>query len=92
MVENILSLPQQEEVVLEPLIYDLSVEGRTGANLAKLDVPEADLPAGLVRDELRLPEVSELQVVRHFVKLSQLNHAIDKGFLSAWLLHDEIQS
>jgi glycine dehydrogenase subunit 2 len=80
MVENILSLPQQEEVVLEPLIYDLSVEGRTGANLAKLDVPEADLPAGLVRDELRLPEVSELQVVRHFVKLSQLNHAIDKGF------------
>ena len=64
----------------EPLIYDESVNGRTGASLPKLDVPTADLPAGLVRDSVELPEVSELQVVRHFVKLSQLNHAIDTGF------------
>ncbi len=64
----------------EPLIYDESVTGRVGASLPKLDVPAADLPAGLVRDSVELPEVSELQVVRHFVKLSQLNHAIDTGF------------
>jgi len=65
---------------LEPLIYELSVPGRVGANLPDCDVPESDLPQDLIRDEVALPEVSELQVVRHFVKLSQFNHAIDKGF------------
>jgi glycine dehydrogenase subunit 2 len=64
----------------EPLIYDISVPGRRGVNLPELDVPESELPADLLRDELRLPEVSELQVVRHFVNLSQLNHGIDTGF------------
>jgi glycine dehydrogenase subunit 2 len=44
-----------------------------------LDVPEADLPADLVRGDLPLPEVSEIDVVRHFLRLSQLNYAIDKG-------------
>ncbi|MEL7432491.1 MAG: aminomethyl-transferring glycine dehydrogenase subunit GcvPB [Chloroflexota bacterium] len=66
--------------IIEPLLYDMSVEGRKGANLPASDVPETALPEGLVRDDLELPEVSELQVVRHFLKLSQLNHAIDKGF------------
>ena len=67
--------------VLEPLIYDLGEAGREGANLPELDVPQAQLPdSDLLRDELPLPEVSELQVVRHFLRLSQLNHAIDKGF------------
>ncbi|MFZ4813011.1 MAG: aminomethyl-transferring glycine dehydrogenase subunit GcvPB [Phototrophicaceae bacterium] len=65
----------------EPLIYDISSPGRTGALLPKLDVPAEPLPdVDLLRDELHLPEVSELQVMRHFVNLSQLNHAIDKGF------------
>lgn len=69
-----------EQSALEPLIYDLSAEGRIGVNLPACDVPLADLPDDLVRQELPLPEVSELQVVRHFLKLSQLNYAIDKGF------------
>ncbi len=65
----------------EPLIYELSSPGRTGALLPKLDVPEADLPdADLLRDDVSLPEVSEMQVIRHYVKLSYLNYAIDKGF------------
>ncbi|QPC81794.1 aminomethyl-transferring glycine dehydrogenase subunit GcvPB [Phototrophicus methaneseepsis] len=71
---------KQPEDVLEPLIYDISVPGRLGVNLPELDVPEADLPDDLLRDDLKLPEVSELQVVRHFLKLSQLNYSIDKGF------------
>lgn len=65
---------------LEPTIYDLSVAGRTGANLPECDVPTEELPAHLLRSELRLPELGELQVVRHFMKLSTLNYAIDKGF------------
>jgi len=73
-------IAENEPVVLEPLIYDLSVPGRVGVNLPDSDVPETALPSELLRDDLRLPEVSELQVVRHFLNLSQLNHAIDKGF------------
>ena len=69
----------------EPLIYELSSPGRVGVSLPEPDVPLAslaDLPAGLVRDPdtLDLPEVSQLDVVRHFNHLSILNHSIDRGF------------
>ncbi len=64
----------------EPLIYELSSPGRCGVLLPELDVPETALPEGLLRDDLDLPEVSEVQVIRHFVKLSTLNYSIDKGF------------
>jgi glycine dehydrogenase subunit 2 len=63
----------------EPLIYELSSPGRQGTPLPDLDVPESDLPAELLRDDLPLPEVSEIDTVRHFLRLSQLNYAIDKG-------------
>ena len=63
----------------EPLIYELSSPGREGVKPPKLDVPPSELPAELIRDDLPLPEVSEIDVVRHFLHLSQLNYAIDKG-------------
>lgn len=66
--------------VLEPLIYEISASGRVGVNLPDCDVPESPLPTDLLRDTLDLPEVSENQAVRHFVRLSQLNHSIDTGF------------
>ncbi len=65
---------------LEPLIYELSAPGRIGVNLPEPDVPLSELPQDLIRDELALPEVSENQVVRHFVRMSQFNHSIDTGF------------
>jgi len=64
----------------EPVIFDLSSPGRLGVSLPEPDVPAYPLPRGLARDDLPLPEVSELDVVRHFVRLSQLNHSIDTGF------------
>ena len=64
---------------MEALIYDLSSPGRSGVNLPTPDVPQAPLPKELLRDDLPLPEVGELQVVRHFVKLSHLNYSIDTG-------------
>lgn len=64
----------------EPLIYDLGSPGRMGVNLPDCDVPESDIPVDLVRNDLKLPEVGELQVVQHFTRLSQLNHSIDTGF------------
>ncbi len=65
---------------MESLIYDISAPGRKGVNLPKCDVPETALPDGWLRDTLDFPEVSEMDAVRHFVNLSQLNYGIDKGF------------
>ncbi|MBE9480042.1 MAG: aminomethyl-transferring glycine dehydrogenase subunit GcvPB, partial [Chloroflexi bacterium] len=64
----------------EPLIYELSSPGRKGVSLPTVDVPETVLPEGLVRDDLPLPEVAENDVVRHFMRLSQLNYSVDTGF------------
>jgi glycine dehydrogenase subunit 2 len=64
----------------EPLIYALSSPGRIGISMPEPDVPLSDLPAGLIRENLDLPEVSEIDVVRHYTHLSTLNHSIDKGF------------
>jgi len=65
---------------LVPLIYEISSPGRMGAFLPELDVPEASIPEDLVRQELPLPEVSEVDVMRHYVRLSQLNYGVDLGF------------
>ncbi len=62
------------------LSFDLSRPGRIGCTLPPLDVPEAPLPpAELVREELTLPELSQLDVVRYFTRLSQRNYSIDTG-------------
>lgn len=64
----------------EPTVYELSVEGRCGVSLPKTDVPEAALPAALLRGDNGLPELSQLDVVRHYLHLSQRNFGIDTGF------------
>jgi len=64
----------------EPLIYELSKPGRTGTTVPEVDVPRTEIPAHLVRDTLNLPEVSEIDVIRHYTRLSQKNHAIDINF------------
>jgi glycine dehydrogenase subunit 2 len=68
----------------EPLVFEQSRPGRDGYSLPELDVPAADpaeiLPRGLVRDGLPdLPELSEVDVVRHFTRLSTWNAAVDLG-------------
>jgi glycine dehydrogenase subunit 2 len=69
---------------IEPLIFVKSRPGRQAANLPACDVPvipvEELLGAQHVRTDLPLPEVSELEVVRHFTHLSHRNYAIDLGF------------
>ncbi|MGI5836567.1 MAG: aminomethyl-transferring glycine dehydrogenase subunit GcvPB [Chloroflexota bacterium] len=67
----------------EPLLSEISRPGRVGHQLPASDVPkvEADkLPAEMLRNGLDLPEVSENEVVRHFVHLSHLNYGVDTGF------------
>lgn len=70
---------------LVPLIFERSTPGRRGYRLPDLDVPEVPvselIPSEFLRDEPpALPEVSELEVVRHYTQLSRLNHGVDVGF------------
>ena len=69
--------------MIEPLLSELSRPGRVGQRFAAPEACEGatdDLPAGLLRDELVLPELGELDVVRHFTHLSTMNHSIDTNF------------
>ena len=63
------------------LIFEKTRAGRRAVTLDALDVPDAPLPAQLLRREAApLPEVSELDVVRHFTHLSQRNFGVDSHF------------
>ncbi len=67
----------------EPTIFELSKPGRIGYTIDGLDVPEKKdiIPSEMLRAEpARLPEIGENEVMRHFFRLSQMNHNIDKGF------------
>ncbi|MBL8084063.1 MAG: aminomethyl-transferring glycine dehydrogenase subunit GcvPB [Candidatus Obscuribacter sp.] len=70
---------------MEKLIYEKSRAGRRAEILPKPQVPVKELssfiPAKFLREKPpALPEVGELDAVRHFVRLSHLNHCIDTGF------------
>ena len=65
----------------EPLLSELSRPGAPGHQLPALDVAEVDdLGGQVLRSELRLPEVGELDVIRHFTHLAQRNFSIDSVF------------
>ena len=65
----------------EALIFDKSRSGRRAFAQSPAEAAEAGIPAAFLRDEpALLPEVSELQVVRHFTRLSQENFSIDTQF------------
>jgi glycine dehydrogenase subunit 2 len=61
-------------------LCEMSVPGRRAVRYPAPDVPTTPLPEGFIRQDLPLPEVAELDVVRHFTRLSQLNYSIDTGF------------
>jgi len=63
-----------------PTVYELSVPGRHGIDLPACDVPLADLPAAQLRADCGLPELSQLDVARHYLALSQRNFGVDSGF------------
>jgi Glycine cleavage system protein P (pyridoxal-binding), C-terminal domain len=69
----------------QPLIFEQSRKGRTAFSLPVLDVPEKPLdqliPSNyLRRSEPDFPEVSELQLIRHYTALSRRNFGVDNGF------------
>ena len=70
--------------ILEPTIFEISRPGRVGVQLPASDVPEKSLsdllPGVALRETLPLPELAEPDVMRHFVRISNLNYNVDKGF------------
>jgi glycine dehydrogenase subunit 2 len=63
------------------LIFDHSVSGRRAYELPALDVPKVTFKSDLKRAAVAaLPEVSQMDLVRHYTKLSSLNFSIDTVF------------
>ena len=68
-------------VLDEKLLFELTVPGRVGYSFPQCDVPEAVPAVKLVRDEIAdFPELSEVDVVRHYTRLSTWNYGVDSGF------------
>ncbi|MBN6186049.1 aminomethyl-transferring glycine dehydrogenase subunit GcvPB [Aneurinibacillus sp. BA2021] len=75
----------QEQNKEKELIFEMSKPGRVGYSLPGCDVPEVNvaevIPGDYVRETpAELPEVSELQLMRHYTELSKRNHGVDSGF------------
>ena len=67
--------------IVEPTIFELSSPGRLGVTMPASDVPATDLPnKDLLRSDLPLPELAEVDVVRHYTRLSKFNYSVDDGF------------
>ena len=67
---------------LPKLIFELSREGKVGVGLNEADVPARPaVDEGLLRGPVAdFPQVSEVEVVRHYMALAALNYSVDKGF------------
>jgi glycine dehydrogenase subunit 2 len=80
MIKKVRPHPSQNE----PLLFETSSPGKTGYQLPELDVPAVDpaqaLGAANTRAEIEdFPEVSEVDAIRHFTRLSTWNYSIDAG-------------
>lgn len=69
----------------DKLVFELSTQGRVGYKLPELDVEETDIsefiPTEYLREEeLNFPEVSEVDIIRHYTNLSNKNYGLDTGF------------
>lgn len=64
----------------EPLIFELGGRGRVGFTLPEaIEDIEVQVPEGLRRKYLELPELSEPEVVKHYTRLSEMNYGVDSG-------------
>jgi glycine dehydrogenase subunit 2 len=69
----------------DDLIFEKSIPDREGFTLPDYDVPKQELSSILPKNMIRtspaaLPEITESEVIRHFIHLSTKNHHVDKGF------------
>jgi len=66
-------------ILNEPLLWEKGKKGRRGMSIAASDVPEAPLDAGLCGEGPDFPDLSEIDIVRHYTRLSQWNFGVDTG-------------
>ncbi|MBN2565762.1 MAG: aminomethyl-transferring glycine dehydrogenase subunit GcvPB [Candidatus Eisenbacteria bacterium] len=71
-------------MVPEPTVFELSHPGRSGYRFQELDVPRLNLDDAFGTENVRdvppeLPELSEPEVVRHFTRLAEMNHHVDRA-------------
>ncbi len=63
----------------EPLLWEKGKKGRRGMCVPTSDVPEAQCPTELQGQRVDFPDLSEIDVVRHYTRLSQWNYGVDTG-------------
>jgi glycine dehydrogenase subunit 2 len=63
----------------EPLLWEKGKKGRHGMSIPASDVPQAEIDASLLGEGPDFPDLSEVDVVRHYVRLSQWNFGVDSG-------------
>ena len=63
----------------EPFLWETGAEGRSAFSLPANDTGNHHIDPGLVGDSPEFPELSELDVVRHYTHLSQWNYGVDSG-------------
>jgi len=66
-------------VLEEPLLWERGRRGRSGFSLPRRDVPRCEVPKELAGATPDLPELSEVDMVRHYIRLSQWNFSVDAG-------------
>ncbi len=66
-------------ILNEPLLWEKGKKGRRGFSLPRRDVKESHLTPGLTGEGPDLPDLSEIDVVRHYTRLSQWNFGVDTG-------------
>ena len=66
-------------ILNEPLLWERGRKGRCGFSLPERDVPENPLPAELTGEGPEFPDLSEVEVVRHYTRLSTWNYGVDTG-------------
>jgi len=78
MIEN--KTPGASGLIMnEPLLWEKGRKGRRGMCVPKSDVPEANFPEALQGEGPDFPDLSEVDVVRHYTRLSQWNFGVDTG-------------
>jgi glycine dehydrogenase subunit 2 len=63
----------------EPLLWEKGRTGRLGFSAPRRDVPSSQMATGFIGDGPDFPDLSELDVIRHYTRLSQWNFSVDSG-------------
>ncbi len=71
-------------IMEEPLLWEKGNKGRCGMSIPVSDVPEAAVDPAICGDGPDFPDLSEVDVIRHYTRLSQWNYGVDTG-LMGWI-------